>query len=143
MPPLPPPSERFRQQHAHLLQLALEIGQMFDAAGQVADADACRRKLATFAGALRVHAAMENEALYPRLLEHPASEVRDAAARLLDECGPLYDEFHDFLGCWPTAASIRADAPRFARDARRVFRKLGARMMKENDTLYPLADAHA
>lgn len=143
MSSLPPPSDRFRQQHAHLMELALEIGQMFDATGQVADAEVCRRKLSAFAGALRVHAAMENGALYPRLLDHPAAEVRDTARRLLDECGELYDEFHAFLSGWPSAAAIRAETPRFAREARRVFRKLGARMMKENDTLYPLADEHA
>lgn len=139
---LPPPSDRFRQQHARLMELAMEIGQMFDVSGQVADADACRRKLAAFAGALRVHAAMENEALYPRLLEHPSPAVRQAARRMLDEYGELYDEFHAFLSGWPTAAAIRADPPRFARETRRVFRRLGARMLEENDTLYPLADAH-
>ncbi len=143
MPDLPPPSDRFRQQHAHLLTLATELGQLLEASGDGAGADACRRKLSAFSGALRVHAAMENEALYPRLLEHPSPDVRATARRLLDECGALYDEFQTFLSSWPTADAIREDPRRFARDTRRVLLRLGVRMMKENDTLYPLADAHA
>lgn len=143
MSTLPPPSDRFRLQHEHLMGLAMEVGAQFDATGKVADPDGCRRKLAAFAGALRVHAAMENEALYPRLLAHPTAEVSETAQRLLDECGSLYDEFHAFLAEWPSADAIRGDAPRFARDCRRVFRKLAMRMTRENETLYPLADAHA
>lgn len=136
---LPPPSDRFQKQHASLLAQAMEIGAMFGPDGSIADPAACRRALASFAGKLRIHAAMENGALYPRLLAHGDPEIVTLAKGLLDECGAIYDELDVYLARWD-ASAIAADTRTFARETRRVFRRLGTRMARENDELYPLVD---
>ena len=94
-----------------------------------------------FAGKLSVHASMENDALYPRLLEHHDPTIRASARVLMDEVGALYEAFGEYARKWPTVVSIEADPRAFARDTREVLRVLAFRMMRENDELYPLVDA--
>src|SRR5262245_61000618 len=55
-------TENFRRQHQELLGLALEIGGRLTPARVAGEAAETRRLFAKFAGRLKVHARMENEA---------------------------------------------------------------------------------
>lgn len=102
--------------------------------------EACRR-LARFTGKLKVHAAMENSALYPRLLESDDPRVRERAERLFREVGTLYDSFSEYSEQWCVPERVR-DAPEaFASETLVMLQRLGRRMARENDELYPLVDA--
>lgn len=119
----------------------MEIGALLNVETLENDASRCRRLLARFAGKLRVHAAMENEALYPELLRAPDPVVRATAERLFAELGPVYDEFDRFESRWPSALVI-AEQPRvFVLQTLELFDILRRRMTVENKTLYPLVDA--
>jgi len=135
------PVENFRRQHADLLALAAEIGGRLTPERVAAEAAEVRRLLAQFAGKLNVHARMENDALYPRLLEHADQAVRRQAEELLSEVDGVYDAFGALLKAWPTAASIAAAPSDFIRQATKVFRVLGKRMLREEHQLYPLVEA--
>jgi hypothetical protein len=132
--------ERFRRQHEELQQLGLEIANKLSRKTIVAGAADVRRLVARFAGKLTVHASMENEALYPRLLEHADPDVRARAHALFDEVGELYATFHAYTARWPTVASIHADPPGFVRETREILTRLAFRMVRENDELYPLVE---
>ncbi len=54
--------------------------------------------------------------------------------------GGLYDTLGSFLAAWPSAAAIEAAPGEFIRQAMRVFRVLGKRMLREEAELYPLVD---
>jgi hypothetical protein len=133
--------ERFRRQHEELTVLGMEIASKLSRRTIVEEAPAVRRLLAQFAGKLAVHASMENEALYPRLLAHSDPAVRARARELFDEVGDLYDAFHAHSARWPSAAAIQADGSGFVKETRELFLRLAFRMSKENDELYPLVDA--
>lgn len=137
-----PATERFRRQHEDLATLAQElvVELKVPPAELVAKAAAVRRLVARFAGRLSVHATMENEALYPRLLAHPDPTIRDKARELLDEVGSIYDEFGAFSQRWPRASSVEDDPVGFAKDTMRVVKLLGRRMFREHAELYPLVD---
>jgi hemerythrin-like domain-containing protein len=135
------PVENFRRQHQDLLALAGEIGGRLTPERVAGEAAEVRRLLAQFAGKLNVHARMENDALYPRLLEHADEAVRRQAEELLGEVGEVYDAFGAFLVGWPTAASIEAAPSEFIRQAVKVFRLLAKRMLREEHQLYPLVEA--
>lgn len=105
-----------------------------------ADPVAIRRSLARFVGKLRIHAAMETDALYPSLLEHEDPRVRAKAERLHEELGPLYGLVDDFQARWRDAEAIARHRVRFRIELARVLAKLGWRMRKENLELYPMAD---
>jgi hypothetical protein len=137
----PLPTERFRRQHQELLVLAEQITKLLDPAKLSEDASEVRRLVAKFRGLLVVHARMENEALYPRLLAHPDSAVRDKVAAIFADVGPIYDGVDGYSSRWPSADAIQADAAAFIRDTKGIMRTLGARVVRENAELYPLADS--
>ena len=134
-------TDRFRRQHEELQALGLQIADKLARATLATEASLVRRLVAQFAGKLAVHASMENEALYPRLLQHDDPRVRERARSLFDDVGTIYATFGDYAKRWPTAASIEADPRAFARETREVLRVLAFRMMRENDELYPLVES--
>jgi hypothetical protein len=134
------PSDRFRRQHDDLLELALEIDAALKGPAFPGNARDVRRMMARFKGKLVVHSSMENEALYPRLLEHGDPAVRALAQNLFDELGGIYDAFATHHGKWSSVELIEADPSGYAKHTHEIFDKLKLRMARENNELYPLAD---
>ena len=132
------PTHRFRRQHGELQGLAQKL--LLLAVTPGVEARELQRLLARFAGKLRVHAAMETEALYPTLLRSPDPKVRGKAEGLHAELGSLYGTFDEFEARWTDGAAIDAQRIRFRIDLVRVMAILARRMVKENRELYPLAD---
>lgn len=131
---------RFARQHHELIQLAKEVLNALDTRTLVVDPTPARRALAVFSGRLRVHAAMEQEALYPSLLGSDDPAVARKARELLDEVGGLYAEYFAHQQRWSDGQAIRAEPEAFCRDTMGLFARLRMRMKRENEELYPLAD---
>jgi serine/threonine-protein kinase len=136
------PTDNFRRQHEELAKLVGDLLlRLSEPSENVrANASELRRMMARFAGKLSVHASMENEALYPRLLEHRDQRIRDKARSLFDEVKNIYSSFGTFTKRWPTTESIEADPAAYAKDSKKVLKTLWMRMVRENDELYPLVD---
>jgi hypothetical protein len=96
--------------------------------------------MARLKGKLLVHSSMENEALYPRLIQHDDPGVRAVAQRLFEEFGAIYDTLAEHHTHWSSVEVIEADPMAYARDTRAIFDTLKLRMERENNELYPLAD---
>jgi hypothetical protein len=134
-------TERFLRQHEELMMLGKALGKELDTRTIAADPSRVRRALAAFSGKLRVHAVMEEEALYPRLRSSNDAEVVKKALELESEVGTLYRSFFAFLETWSSQTAIQARAEDFCRDAMKQLFQLSSRMRRENRELYPLADA--
>jgi hypothetical protein len=134
-------SERFRRQHEDLAILAKELVKRLDTRVLGVDPSSARQTLAAFSGRLRVHAAMEQGALYPSLFAAADETVAKKAHELFSEVGTLYDEFFGFMGRWPDNAAVRADPEAFSRETMAILFRLGQRMRRENEELFPLVDA--
>jgi hypothetical protein len=134
------PSDRFRRQHEELLHLALEIDAALEAPAFPGNARDVRRMMARLKGKLLVHSSMENEALYPHLLQHADSDIRAVAQRLFDEFSAIYDALAQHHSQWSTVDRIEASSTDYARDTRAIFETLKLRMDRENSELYPLVD---
>ncbi|HEX7889277.1 MAG TPA: hemerythrin domain-containing protein [Ramlibacter sp.] len=128
-------TDKFRVQHDEILGLATEITEQLQGK---ADAGAMRKLLSNLAGKVNFHLAMEDKALYPRLMEQDA-QASKLAARFQKEMGGLAGVFLDYNTRWPLAA-IKADPAGFASETRKVFGALAHRIERENTQLYPLAD---
>jgi eukaryotic-like serine/threonine-protein kinase len=135
------PTDNFRRQHEELANLGGELLQQLSLPDVAARAAELRRNIARFAGKLNMHASMENEALYPRLLEHTDTSVREKAQDLFDEVKGIYSAFAAYAKKWPTVESIQSDPLGFAKETKRVLKTLWMRMARENEELYPLVDA--
>ncbi|TZG26189.1 hemerythrin domain-containing protein [Sphingomonas montanisoli] len=96
--------------------------------------------LAKLTGLLRIHFAQEDRQLYPSLM---ASGGRAAmiARRFVDEMGDLGPTYGAFAQRWESAARILSDPRGFRRESKAVFTALADRITRENEQLYPIADA--
>jgi hypothetical protein len=131
-------TDKFRQQHEEILEIAGEIQKKLKAK---ADAQELRTLLSGLAGKLNFHLAMEDKALYPRVMKMDAA-AHGVAQRFVAEMGGLADQFAAFNNKWQVSA-IRKDADGFASEAHKIFNALGKRVARENAELYPLADKAA
>ncbi len=137
------PTDNFRRQHRELSKMAMTIMSQLVAERVRRDPAALRSELARFNGKLRVHAAMENQALYPALFDDPDPAVSNLARSMFDEVGALYARFDKFAKQWADTERIATHAEQFIRDAMEMFRILGQRMMRENEELYRIVDARS
>jgi hypothetical protein len=124
-------------QHDEILAMAGELGQKIKAG---ADAAEVRKILSNLAGKVNFHLAMEDKALYPRLMKQTDANVPVVAARFLKEMGGLAELFTNYTNKWQVTA-IRADAAGFSNETRKVLGALAHRIARENAELYPLADS--
>lgn len=129
---------KFRQQHDEILEIVGELNTRLKAD---ADAETLRTTLSALAGKLNFHLAMEDKALYPRIMKID-DKAQAMATKFMDEMGGLADAFGQYNNKWQTAA-IRKDPAGFAKATHTVFAALGKRIARENAELYPLADKAA
>lgn len=131
-------TDKFRQQHDEILQMVSELNTQLKAK---ADAQVLRTTLSSLAGKLNFHLAMEDKALYPRLMKTEGA-AQTTARKFIDEMGGLADVFQAYNNKWQVSA-IRTDPAGFASETHKVFVALGKRIARENADLYPLADKAA
>jgi len=89
---------------------------------------------------LRVHLAYEDTVLYPLMMRSGDGEAAALAHLFAEETGTMAPQFEDFVRRWsgPTAIDAMFDA--FRDEATMLFAALAARIERENDLLYPLAE---
>jgi Hemerythrin HHE cation binding domain len=133
-------SHVFRVQHRELLEVVRELDAQLDVATLAADATRARTLLSMLAGKLAVHLAMEDKALYPRLLQHQNTEIRDLASEFMKDMGGIHAVFTEYVARWPTPQAIQADGARFALETKQIFDALGKRIKAEHSRLFPELD---
>ena len=132
--------DNFRRQHGEVLQVIQEITGKLDPDWDNAEATQVSSLVANLLGKLKIHLAMEDDALYPELLQHPEQKVRDLATKYVNEMGSLKSEVDALRKKWGSASAIQADPTSFIRELQWLFAALRERVKKENDELYPLVD---
>lgn len=135
-------TQNFRNQHQALLLIVSEMsGLMNDAAGTKRNAHDLRRLLSKLAGQLKLHLAMEDDSLYPRLVAHADARVSGMARRYINEMGGLANAFGDYCDKYPSPSAIEQRPAEFNADSAGVFDALGKRIQRENTELYALVDS--
>jgi hypothetical protein len=132
-------TDKFRVQHNDILAIAQEMGETLKTNPEPA---LLRKQLSNLAGKLNFHLAMEDQALYPRLMQHKDSQARVLATKFMREMGGLGDTFSAYNAKWQISA-IRSSPAQFAAETQQVFAALSQRIARENKELYPLADKQA
>src|SRR4051812_41362316 len=97
-------TDKFRTQHDEILAIA---GEITDKLKTNADAAVVRKLLSSMAGKVNFHLAMEDKALYPRLLQAD-SKAQSLANKFSKEMGGLAQVFVDYNAKWQVTA-IKAD----------------------------------
>ena len=89
---------------------------------------------------LRVHLAYEDTVLYPLMMRSGDGEAAALAHLFAEETGAIAPQFEDFVRRWSGPTVIDAMFDAFREEATTLFAALAARIERENDLLYPLAE---
>lgn len=129
------------RQHEAAVDLVAQISSLMELPLVEERASTISFLLAKLTGLLRIHFAQEDKFLYPYMISSSntqASAVASAFQAEMGELGPVYQAFAER---WNSTAAIAGDEDRFRKEAGEVFTALGQRITRENNELYPLADA--
>ena len=130
-----------RRQHNSALQIVARIQFAITTYSGPRDAYAIGIALAKLTGVLRIHFAQEDKTLYPYMMTSTNAEAADLAGRFQHEMGGIGAAFDAFTRRWGSSAAIAADFPAFKAESSAIFAALDHRITRENEELYPLADA--
>ena len=130
-----------RRQHDAAIDLVAQIAESSKAPESRDRAYRIAVLLAKLTGMLRIHFVQEDKTLYPYMTASTNVTAVTKAHEFQDEMGGLGAAFEAFAKRWSTSAAIARDFDQFRRESEHIFGALGERIKRENEELYPLADA--
>ncbi len=133
-------TQKFRDQHDELLEKAGELSKLLDDEKLTNDATAARDVLSSLLGKLKIHLAVEDKALYPKLKNLGNPEIAAIATQYQEEMGGIAEFVSNYSKKWPSAYAISDNAKLFIEETKQLISALGTRIKKENDHLYKLVD---
>ncbi len=136
-------TSNLRRQHDAALDLVADIRDVMAAYRGERDAFALSLRLAKLTAVLRIHFAQEDKYLYPTLMTCGDAQVRETACAFVEEMGEIGPAYEAFVSRWKNSDMIAADIKGFRSHATAIFDALATRVERENEILYPLADAAA
>ena len=133
-------TDSLRRQHNAASLLAMRLRDLIDHYRGGSDAYRVTLQLARLHSLLRLHLIEEDAALYPALLGSGDAQTVALAREMQAETGLLAEWLERFMVHWSSSALIGADVPAFRADFSELFNQLAARIQREDNELYPLAD---
>ena len=127
--------EELRRQHADVMAIAAQLGAAVADDRTPQSVGALRWRLAR---RLLAHLAIEDDHLYPAMLQLDDASARATAKRFQTELGALSAAFTHYMAAW-TDLQIAEEWPRFCAETRIILAALAKRVAQENTKLYPLA----
>ncbi len=131
-------TSNLRRQHTEILALASEIRGALqqDPAG----IESIEKLLPALTGKIKIHLAMEDNALYPLLLDAAEAETRRLAADYLNEMGNFTVLFAEYHQKWNSRQKIKDRIDEFSRETQNILNALTKRITREEQGLYDVAD---
>ena len=133
-------TETYRKQHQELVQLVVEFSDYLNPEKIRGNKAKILEMLSILTSKINIHLAMEDRALYPRLIQSNDAQVAETASRFQNEMGAIKNIYGDYIARWSTGGNFLDSAENFISETQEIFRVLAQRIEKENETLYPLAD---
>lgn len=132
--------ENFKRQHREIKELVDNLTTMLKQDLLVQEPTKVRTVLSTLAGKLMMHLAMEDQFLYPTLIQNGNAQAQTTAARFSNEMGGLVQVFKDYSTKWLNPSSIKADPEAFISESHEILQALRHRIAREDGELYPLVE---
>lgn len=134
-------TDSYRKQHEELVDIVTKVSGLLDKSKISEHAGDISVLLSQLSAKLNVHLAMEDKALYPRLMNSKDQKCSSTAKQFFDEMGGIKDVFQKYLGKYSMPKQITDHADSFLKDTKDLFNALANRIDRENKILYPLADS--
>ncbi len=128
--------DKYQQQHVTILQSIISLRKLSQA-GVAANAQAIAEGVIAIGSTIKLHLAIEDQALYPALQRSGNAELAQLGKTFQTNMGPIAQAFEGFARRWNTAERLRKDPEGFRDDANIVLRALYQRIQQENVEFYP------
>lgn len=136
-----PTLRSLRWQHDQVSQLMLRLINLIKAHRPGDDAYPIALQLARWVSLLRGHLASEDEWFYPAMIALRDAEAAAIAHAFQTDMGHLAQKLEAFDRRWSSSSVIDASFARFHREAFDLFAAFDRRIAREDQALYPLAEA--
>ncbi len=130
----------FKRQHVALLEKAGVVSKDLTIANVLSNAHDARLRFSELLGMLKVHLAMEDKTLYPRLIASKDPKIAATANQFQKEMGGLAKVVIAYHHKWLVSA-INKDPTGYIAETKHVITQLKARIQREESRLFPLVDA--
>lgn len=137
----PTATHRFRSQHSEIAAIVQRIEVIMASPNWAPRAQEVRQAFSELSAKLRIHLALEDDVLYPRLARHDDSKVRDMATRYQSEMGGIRDAYEAYLAAWVHSGKLVTDTAGFSAATQGLFAALKDRIHRENTEVYTLVDS--
>ena len=137
---MPGKIESLRLQHGAAEEMAAAIMSRIAGYRDEYDAIPIARMIGKLNALLRVHFAYEDTILYPLMMASGDGEAAATAHLFATESGSLAPQFEDFARRFSGPTAIDSMFESFREEAMVLLAALAARIERENDLLYPMAE---
>ncbi len=128
--------DKFKHQHADILDSIAALRRLAQA-GVAHNAGDIARLIVRMSSTIKLHLAVEDQALYPALQRGHHPELARMGQQYQRDMGPIAQAYEAFARRWNLPESVRRDEQGFRDDANRVLRMVHERMQRENRDFYP------
>ncbi|OJX34740.1 MAG: hemerythrin [Burkholderiales bacterium 68-12] len=132
--------DKFKHQHVSILGSIAALRSLAHA-GVAHNAAEIARLIVAMSSTIKLHLAVEDQALYPALQRGDNPELARMGQQYQRDMGPIAQAYEAFARRWNLAESLRRDEQGFRDDANRVLRLVHERMQRENHEFYPRIEA--
>lgn len=132
--------DKFKQQHMDILACIAALRKAVKG-GIGANAAEISRLIITMSSTIKLHLAVEDQALYPALRNCSNPTLSFMGEKLQNEMSAIASAYMCFAGRWNSAIKVSEDPEGFRSDANTVLKVLHERMQKENTVFYPAIEA--
>lgn len=132
--------DKFKHQHADIMSNISALRRLAQA-GVAQNAADIARLIVSMSSTIKLHPAVEDQALYPALQRGDNPELARMGQQYKTDMGPIAQAYEAFARRWNRADSVLHDEQAFRDDANRVLRMVHERMQRENRDFYPRIEA--
>ncbi|MDY0106858.1 MAG: hemerythrin domain-containing protein [Giesbergeria sp.] len=132
--------DKFKHQHVDILDSIAALRSLAHA-GVAHNAAEIARRIVAMSSTIKLHLAVEDQALYPALQRGSNAELARMGLQYQQEMGAIARAYEAFSRRWNRPESVRRDAQGFRDDANQVLRMVHDRMQRENRDFYPRIEA--
>ena len=133
--------DKFKHQHADIMSNISALRRLAQA-GVAQNAADIARLIVSMSSTIKLHLAVEDQALYPALQRGDNPELARMGQQYQTDMGPIAQAYEAFARRWNRADSVLHDEQAFRDAATRVLRMVHARLQRETGDFSPrIADA--
>lgn len=129
-------TDNYVEQHQEIMSIISSIKSKLDTLKLSQNATDIEMLLAELSGKVKVHLAMEDKILYPKLLASDNSDIVNTAKAFLAEIGQLGDTFVSYINKWNSSIKIQEDPKSFVSHTSEIIHAIENRIEKEDEQLF-------